>query len=473
MLKNKLYGIYKCRVEEDIDPQGQGRIRVRVDETLDKSVDQLYWAKYGSPFGGSDLSGGGFFFPPPIGTIGYIFFAGGFPENPVFFLAEFYPQTSVQDPKSVISGNKAPFEATSYNQSPGNKIIKIGGHSIEFDTREVNDINVPTTGFRFTSALGHKLHFSDTEPSVILKCNNAGSLEFTPNTTTLFSPKGGYFKFVDSTNNRGFAIQDCLGYSLSVINGTYFCNVQQQAIMTKDFTLDSSGEIQLESSGNNNISGGNINLTANNNVNIFSGHYGLMYSNQMFHHILGSGASYFVELPAPNLLNNITYSSNLGSLTFRVGPNTPNPVLPTGTFPSNPDLGDVSSLCRISLGGALNNITIEGKMGGMFISSVPIPLPGSATPIPIYLPNSAPVPIQPAVLGANLTILLNELVGSLNAFFTTFNASSVSLVTPGTGIVNPAVVSTGITAQAILSQLQTVLTSPNPSGILSQVVFVN
>jgi len=66
-----LFGKYRGKVENNLDPHGQGRVQVTVPTVLG---DSLQWAMPCTPYAGSGV---GFFAIPPVGANVWVEFEGG------------------------------------------------------------------------------------------------------------------------------------------------------------------------------------------------------------------------------------------------------------------------------------------------------------------------------------------------------------------------------------------------------------
>ncbi len=72
------FGVYRGRVENNIDPQGRGRVQVSVPAV--QGGGQLAWAEPCVPYAGSQV---GMFAVPPVGASVWVQFEGGDPDYPV------------------------------------------------------------------------------------------------------------------------------------------------------------------------------------------------------------------------------------------------------------------------------------------------------------------------------------------------------------------------------------------------------
>lgn len=87
--KNNLIGVYKGRVEDNVDPYMIGRVRVRIptlhgilEENNFIESSNLPWASYSSPSGGGYDHGS--FIPPEIGDYVWVLFEAGDISRPVY-----------------------------------------------------------------------------------------------------------------------------------------------------------------------------------------------------------------------------------------------------------------------------------------------------------------------------------------------------------------------------------------------------
>ncbi len=72
------YGKYRGTVENNLDPQGLGRVQVRVPAVLGETTSA--WAMPCSPYAGPGV---GLFLVPPVGANVWVEFEGGDPDYPI------------------------------------------------------------------------------------------------------------------------------------------------------------------------------------------------------------------------------------------------------------------------------------------------------------------------------------------------------------------------------------------------------
>jgi hypothetical protein len=75
----KFYGKYRGKVENNIDPQQQGRLQVSCPAVFGEG--SLAWAMPCAPFGGPGV---GFFALPPVGANLWVEFEAGDPDYPIW-----------------------------------------------------------------------------------------------------------------------------------------------------------------------------------------------------------------------------------------------------------------------------------------------------------------------------------------------------------------------------------------------------
>ena len=75
----QFFGKYRGKVENNVDPQQQGRVQVSVPAVLGEG--SLSWALPCVPYAGSGV---GFFTIPPTGTNVWVEFEGGDPDYPIW-----------------------------------------------------------------------------------------------------------------------------------------------------------------------------------------------------------------------------------------------------------------------------------------------------------------------------------------------------------------------------------------------------
>ena len=261
--------------------------------------------------------------------------------------------------------------------------------------------------------------------------------------------------------------------------------------------------------GQTRLRGNNIKLISLTDFQIQSGNNLNINSNQI--NVTGqTGSNFLLDFPVPGdgtLSGNVVMNTAAGNFLIRSGLFPPTPGIPkanTSTFAIN-DLtfGSPTYAGRMGIGVA-GHALLEGKLGGVWVSPVPLPLPGSTagaagrqtvpaapiapvvTPITFPLAPAAPaippLPLaglgpQPIPMGGNLYHMLQKLVANLQSL-----SLSMSLAAPSWAIspMGPTVLNPLVTIQlnTFYAEMTSILTSalspsPNPSGILSSLVFID
>ena len=120
----KYYSLYAGIVTSNSDPQGQGRIKVRVP-ALGRDEDVSNFAYPVSPFAGE---GFGFFFPPEVGQTVWVMFEGGDANMPLY-VGGWWGNASKGPTSSGV-----PAEANPKGGSPVIRELRTkAGHRIVFD----------------------------------------------------------------------------------------------------------------------------------------------------------------------------------------------------------------------------------------------------------------------------------------------------------------------------------------------------
>ena len=77
-MSRTFFGVYRGRVESNVDPMTRGRVQVSVPAVL--GGGRLAWAEPCVPYAGSQV---GLFAVPPVGASVWVQFEGGDPDYPV------------------------------------------------------------------------------------------------------------------------------------------------------------------------------------------------------------------------------------------------------------------------------------------------------------------------------------------------------------------------------------------------------
>lgn len=157
----QFFGKYRGQVENNIDPQFQGRIQVSVPAVLGHG--RLSWAMPCVPYAGSGV---GIFAIPPVGANIWVEFEGGDPDYPIWSgcfwgLGEVPAMPAVSQMKVLKTDNVT----VTITDLPG-----LGG--IKIETTTGMKIEVGVAGIEITNGMGASLVLRGPQVSV-----NNGALE--------------------------------------------------------------------------------------------------------------------------------------------------------------------------------------------------------------------------------------------------------------------------------------------------------
>jgi len=483
-----IHGIYRAKVEETIDPLGNGRFAVRLRQPPSTETARLLWVTYTSPMGGiSTGQGAGFFMPPRKGAIVEIAFENGDPQSPIYLCTVFSPDRQTNQ-------NVAPIEAADNSQDPINRILKTDrGHMLELDDRDQTASGAPTSGIRIRTAEGKEFELGDGTKRVRLTSGSLGHFLQMDTSTLQLSSRAGRGVFVNDDDVRGAGLllrgggEDDVG--LSLVPRAASLEVADNIKFKTDNVVTEAKSIQTETMNCRLIASSSVDITSGGSITQSAlSKWNLTTVNGVDVLMTGGSATnpsnFIVRSPVPGipqLSGHVHYDMGpLSNFTFRVGAQIPGPT-PPGFMPSTPDLGDILATSRICLGGALGGAAVmEGLFGGLYISDVPIPTPGTNVIPPVKTPGPyIPVPglHEPLVKGQTFLIWLNALAGWMSSFLT--GLSTLAAAPGGWGLAGGfmPVSAPGVTAfiaaqQAVWeSTIKPPLLAPHPLGFLSQIAF--
>lgn len=160
---NQFFGKYRGKVENNVDPQQQGRLQVSAPAVLGEG--SLSWAMPCVPFAGPGV---GLFALPPTEANVWVEFEGGDPDYPIwsgcFWCLGEVPATPAIEQMKVFKTDTA---TITINDLPG-----AGGLKIELATGA--KIEITASGIEIDNGLGGKIQLSGPKVSV-----NNGALEVT------------------------------------------------------------------------------------------------------------------------------------------------------------------------------------------------------------------------------------------------------------------------------------------------------
>ena len=157
------YGKYRGKVENNVDPQQQGRIQVSVPAVLGEGT--LSWAMPSAPYGGPQV---GLFAIPPTGANVWVEFEGGDPNYPIWSGC-FWGIGEGPDPLALAQKKilKTDTATITVDDTPGAGGIKI-------ETATGMKIEVNPMGIEINNGQGASIKLSGPQISL-----NDGALEVT------------------------------------------------------------------------------------------------------------------------------------------------------------------------------------------------------------------------------------------------------------------------------------------------------
>lgn len=186
----ELGGIFRARVENNVDPLGIGRVQVRVPmihRTVSSggtATESLPWASYCSSIGGGYNYGS--FIIPEIGEYVWVMFEDMDSNKPVYLGSVFGTDSTLEKKygsekttgiwSGVVGANEVPLE--SQRESPTHKMVYKSRHGsmLYFDTDEkTNSVGIEDANdqkFKISSAEGKEFILMEGENNVLVKIHN-------------------------------------------------------------------------------------------------------------------------------------------------------------------------------------------------------------------------------------------------------------------------------------------------------------
>jgi hypothetical protein len=156
----RYYSIYRAKVDSNVDPENQGRIKIIV-EAFGSTTPLLEYAYPITPFASKDA---GMFFPPESGDQVYVMFENGNPRLPMYlggwWMKGDLPSSFKKEPTPTVRG-----------------IETKSGHKILFDD------SVTTPGIVVETFQGHKLFMSDFSGDLSISLTTAAGASIKLNDT--------------------------------------------------------------------------------------------------------------------------------------------------------------------------------------------------------------------------------------------------------------------------------------------------
>lgn len=203
----RYYGTYRAFVEDVEDPDGRGRVRLRVPALGHRKAPPDIWAHPVFPGGTSEH---GMFFPPKVEDLVWAQFEAGNPDKPLY-----------------VGG-----------------FIKASGAPSEYEA-----INVLKRGIR--TPIGHLLLFSDDTDDlhIVLQTNDGQSVNMDKDGGISILTRNGSRVFMDNANSKT-TIEDSSGTKIEMDNSALKMTSAQGSVVQAD------GQFKVTTSGNVTLDGG-------------------------------------------------------------------------------------------------------------------------------------------------------------------------------------------------------------------------
>jgi hypothetical protein len=447
----RIYGKRRAKVCANQDPQRRGRVRVKNMELYGTSESP--WAMPCYPFyGGRDC---GFFAVPPIGSLVWIECEEGLPAYPVYTGGYFdlsdtghqsdgstFEQSSEfqTEPSMVPSHGRGHYDGSDYGGGIKGR-YGVPSSSFEGEYGEVTILQTKT---------GHRLEFDDTLGGERIQIHHSkgAHIEILPDgsinivTEAKVLTRSSYREEV-VTNNR----IETVGSHTETVEGDY-----ESQILGSEFRAISGGLTSSSKSLSANIDGllkmdsGSLKATVANLLEVSSGSDASVTCFGDFD--LTSAGKGFMSFSNAVSIPALLYTED--SLTIQ-GLNG-NITLSSADF---------AGLLRygVSMRGGLPALT----GGQVFLGNLSNSVLGV---------GGVPLLKEPAVMGTQMQLFMEAVLGALDGFFLATNTGGV---TPGFGGPNPILGAASIAAQLALNGARTTFLTPTPNQplILSECVYLS
>lgn len=161
--RQQFYGKYRGKVENDIDPQRQGRLQVSVPAVL--GGGRLSWAMPCTPYAGPGV---GFFAIPPRGANIWVEFEGGDPDHPIWSgcfwgVGELPPEATTPAEKlfktaeATLKIADVPGAAGVSIETKAGMKLEIGPQNVTVDNGQGSSIAISPEGIEITQSQGSSI----------------------------------------------------------------------------------------------------------------------------------------------------------------------------------------------------------------------------------------------------------------------------------------------------------------------------
>ena len=443
----RVYGKRRARVIENQDPERRGRIKVENAELYGSTRSP--WVMPCFPFyGGVDC---GFFSVPPVGSVVWIECEEGLPEYPIYS-GGYFDLTNgghVSDgseiensldfqgePSAAPAHARGDFDGSDYGALKGR--FGVPASTYEADYGEVTILQTKA---------GHRLEFDDTVGGerVQILHKKGTHIEILPDGSVVIATEGKI------TTRSGHTENIVIDAQKEFVGG------DSKATIDGDVTREVGGSTTSSVAGSSTSTLGSFKTTVDGRAEAVCGDVDLQSVNNLQLSIGG-------ELGVISFGDCELSIAGKTFLSFSNASQIPEPVMVT---PSG-DISAVNGTLRLSSRDLLDvgNYGVEmrgGASGQVFLGSL-----SSLTRTASLGVTSVPLLKERAVVGEQLSLFLEAVMGSLDAFF---SAMQTGGSTPGYGGPNPVLATAATTAFASLATARA--TFLTPSLILSNCVYLS
>jgi len=441
----RVYGKRRARVADNQDPEKRGRIKVENTELYGTTLSP--WCMPSYPFyGGRDC---GFFSVPPLGSLVWIECEEGIPEYPIYsggFFdnvtdGHFSDGTEVEDslefqsePSSVPPHGRAHYDGSDFGNLKGS--YGVPASSFEAEYGEVTILQTKT---------GHRLEFDDTSGGERIEIHHAkgAHIEILPDGSINIATEGNIL--TRSSSRKEFVINDreeTVGSHKETINGDQQSNIGGESTTNVNGAVNLSADTaSADIDGLIQVEGGSLKATISNLLDISCGN----------------------DLLLTSFGNIDLTSANKGFFSFSNALEVPTLPYVADSLTIQGLNGNVSITSSDLLGVNYGLLARGGVSPQVYLGN--LSLPESVLSV-----SSVPLIKEPAIMGTQMSLLLESIFTALDAFFT---LTSTGGVTPGFGGPNPVLGTASTTAQLALATAKQTFMNPASPLITSDCVYLS